>query len=1058
MANSIRDLRMSIYINNDKAKASLIELSGSMKKLGDEMAELESQHKKDTPLYREKKKAYEQMGQSMDAATKQAGLMGMSMKDLSRLASSLRNSLKRAIPDSPEAKEYAADLAVVAKRQKELEGVLKASSLGLGNMKGGLNNLLVSMSGAPGIIGMVGTSLIAFGATIKTFLLNPVVLAASAIVGLFTGMFSLVKHSMAFSKALSELSALTGATGKDLDYLKTRAKDLGAQYGMSAEEIVVSMKKVGSAKAELLENVTALSAVTAAVIKLSKATSDDLGETTTSVTTIMNQFGFSASEAERVVNVLAAGSKYGAGEVDYLGESISKVGAIAKNANISLEATTAVMELFAEKGIRAETAGRGFKNILVDLQKDTKNYKNGVFDLNLAIENNQKIAGDNIALQKKFGQEFFNLAQILFQNKERFDELTKSVTGTNVAEEQMSIATDNLSGDMNKMKATWDAFILALEDGNGPIANTFRKLIQWVTKSVSVLRSLTKSGAQKEADATANSASTRVDDFKKRMSTTDPLADINAEIKAEQSLYQTKKKKIEQNKEQIAQNIRLGGAWKKNNKELLAENKGLQSSVNNSIAYVNALAGLRQEMKTTISLAEDKLEDDTSVNGSGSKSSKNVKKIWDEQIKAAEENAKQQEVIYLQMLKNKLVNEEQYNVMSEMLALDLLRKKKSILEDHKQDTIDIQKQILEAEIKQGDLSGKINQGNIPTLDVAGVDMDEVSKGLSLYMDYLQKKKDADIEYDDWKKELQQKNLERLTTAADVTVAITEGAVNAVMTLHQMEADDLEIQKQKELAAAGNNADAREEIEKKYAKKEFELKKKQANSDMAIKIAQAIANGFQAIASIWAVHAANPILAAALSIPAAATVAFQVAAIKKQRDVIMASTFDGDVTEASPTASRVANSQITTSQAAEGRWDVVGADDRRTYRNVPYRGIARTGIVSRPTLMGERGDELIIDNPTLRNIRMNAPGLISEVMRMRVRQRASGKWNTDTASNDGGLYGSIIQLVLDENTKTMQEVSSLLRWLKENRIEAYTVLSDFEKKRDLRDKSVRKGSL
>ena len=50
------------------------------------------------------------------------------------------------------------------------------------------------------------------------------------------------------------------------------------------------------------------------------------------------------------------------------------------------------MELFAEKGIKAETAGRGFKNILVDLQKDTKNYKNGVFDLNLAIENNVKLS------------------------------------------------------------------------------------------------------------------------------------------------------------------------------------------------------------------------------------------------------------------------------------------------------------------------------------------------------------------------------------------------------------------------------------------------------------------------------------------------------------------------------------------------------------------------------------------------------------------------------------------------------------------------------------------
>ena len=122
--------------------------------------------------------------------------------------------------------------------------------------------------------------------------------------------------------------------------------------------------------------------------------------------------------------------------------------------------------------------------------------------------------------------------------------------------------------------------------------------------------------------------------------------------------------------------------------------------------------------------------------------------------------------------------------MSEMLALELLRKKKSILEAHKQDTIDIQKQILEAEIKQGDLTGSIKPGKLQGLSVEGVDMDEVSKGLSLYMDYLQKKKDADIKYDDWKKELQQKDLERLTTTADVTVAIAEGAVNAVMTLHQ----------------------------------------------------------------------------------------------------------------------------------------------------------------------------------------------------------------------------------------------------------------------------------
>lgn len=302
--------------------------------------------------------------------------------------------------------------------------------------------------------------------------------------------------------------------------------------------------------------------------------------------------------------------------------------------------------------------------------------------------------------------------------------------------------------------------------------------------------------------------------------------------------------------------------------------------------------------------------------------------------------------------------------------------------------------------------------------------------------------------------------EKAGAYAQQAVEIANGVADAVNAYHQMEADSLEAEKQRELTAAGDNADAREAIEKKYAQKELDLKKKQANADMGIKIAQAVAGAAQAIVSIWAVHAVNPILAAALTTIASATTLFQIASIKKQRDAIMATTLDSSASpSSSSTGALIPNSQLpVTKQAAEGRWDVVGADDRRTYRNVPYRGIARTGIVSRPTLMGEKGDELIIDNPTLRNIRMNAPGLLSEVMRLRVRQRASGKWSTDSASNDGGLSGSIVQLVLDENTKTMQEVAMLLRWLRENRIEAYTVLNDFEKKRDLRDKSVRKGSL
>lgn len=323
-------------------------------------------------------------------------------------------------------------------------------------------------------------------------------------------------------------------------------------------------------------------------------------------------------------------------------------------------------------------------------------------------------------------------------------------------------------------------------------------------------------------------------------------------------------------------------------------------------------------------------------------------------------------------------------------------------------------------------------------------------------DHLDKKLLTEKEYEQAKEKLKG---EKLNAYADSAIQFAQYVSDAVSSYHKMEADSLEAEKQRELTAAGNNADAREAIEKKYAQKELDLKKKQANADMAINIGTTIANG--AGAAIKAYFDLGPIAGPIAAGIIAAMTLFQIASIKKQRDAIMATTLDTSSSSSSaiPSASRTPNSQLpVTPQAAEGRWDVVGADDRRTYRNVPYRGIARTGIVSRPTLMGERGDELIIDNPTLRNIRLNAPYLLDDVRRLRVGQRAYGKWDTAGVQSEKGSPGLTSQLILDENVKIMQEVSSLLRWLKENRIEAYTVLSEFEKKRDLRDKSLRKGSL
>lgn len=102
-------------------------------------------------------------------------------------------------------------------------------------------------------------------------------------------------------------------------------------------------------------------------------------------------------------------------------------------------------------------------------------------------------------------------------------------------------------------------------------------------------------------------------------------------------------------------------------------------------------------------------------------------------------------------------------------------------------------------------------------------------------------------------------------------------------------------------------------------------------------------------------------------------------------------------------------RIYAQQQAEGKYDVVGADDGRLYQNVPYTGAAKTGFVYRPTLVGESGGELVVSSPDLRALQqhVNYPLILSalnDVRGGRVKQRAYGKYD---ALNGATLDASVI---------------------------------------------------
>jgi len=274
--------------------------------------------------------------------------------------------------------------------------------------------------------------------------------------------------------------------------------------------------------------------------------------------------------------------------------------------------------------------------------------------------------------------------------------------------------------------------------------------------------------------------------------------------------------------------------------------------------------------------------------------------------------------------------------------------------------------------------------------------------------------------------------------------------------YAMKGAALEADKQRELTNAGDNAEARDAINQKYAQKELDLKKKQSSADTVLKVAQAVAAGGLAIVQAFA--QLGPIGGAIAAVLVGGMTAFQVGTILKQNAAIQATTLDSSASSGGGDTASTGARVVSAPQAADGRYDVIGKQDGKTYRNVRYAGVARTGLVHTPTLMGEAGTELVIDAPTLARINMRAPQFTNFVMRNRVNQRMDGNYSAIDGNGGNGAGGADNSALISMLIGTIDKNNALLQYLSENRIEAYTLLSEFEKKRDLRDKSLAKGSL
>lgn len=267
---------------------------------------------------------------------------------------------------------------------------------------------------------------------------------------------------------------------------------------------------------------------------------------------------------------------------------------------------------------------------------------------------------------------------------------------------------------------------------------------------------------------------------------------------------------------------------------------------------------------------------------------------------------------------------------------------------------------------------------------------------------------------------------------------------------EYKANALEADKQRELTAAGTSSIERERIEREYAQKELDLKKKQSSSDSVLKGAQVLTAGSLAVMQAFA--QLGPIGGAIAAVLIGTMTGLQIAAIAKQNAAIQATTLDSSFTGGSASSTQSTGTRV--AQAADGRYDVVGAQDNQLYRNVQYGGNARTGLVTKPTLYGERGTELVIDAPTLSRLNMKVPNFNSFVLANRVNQRADGNYTPANKTNSMANPGNGVTLAM---LAALQKNNELLEYLKIHGIEAFMLYDKVQREQRIYEESIKKGS-
>lgn len=444
---------------------------------------------------------------TLDAAEKAARALSETMDDAGGEAETLRSTISKQEDTLQQLKQRYVDVATeqgetsdeareLARQIQDLSSELHENKTKLSDAEYAADKLDNSLEEVESSAKKADDGFTMFKATLANLAADAIMRAVDGIKNLAGNVIELGQN---FTSTMSEVSAISGATGEDFEKLEACAREYGATTVFSASNAAEALKYMSLAGWDADQSTSALGGV----LNLAAASGMELGAASDMVTDYLSAFAMEAGDAAYFADLLSYAQSHSNTTAEALGEAYKNCAANLNAAGQDVETVTSLLEGMANQGYKGSEAGTAMAAIMRDITNGMKDGAIKIGETSVAImdaqgnfrdltdilteveaaTNGMGDAERAVALSSTFTADSTKgLNLILNEGMDKiagYEEELRGASGS--AEEMANIMNDNLSGDVAAMNSAFEELGLKIYDA---LESKLRAGVQFITNGV----------------------------------------------------------------------------------------------------------------------------------------------------------------------------------------------------------------------------------------------------------------------------------------------------------------------------------------------------------------------------------------------------------------------------------------------------------------------------------------------------------------------------------------------------------------------------------------------